>query len=942
MSLRTCLPVVAVLACIVLWAAPARADTRAEAKRHFRAGMALISHGDHAGGIAELERAYQLRPHPAVMYNIASAAEAGGDVDRALEAFEVYLESNPPDAAAVRLHVKTLQRQAAAQPAPQPAAPQPQAPQPAAPLTTSPPQGWPAPPQDADPAALRAAAVLARALAAQLLTPDGGSAVDAAVGATPQPDAGPAAGATHQDGGMNAEVISPDGGVIADGGEPPLDASAAGTPAVPVLEAADAIYAETSVTASRTQGDVLDAPAFVTVITREEIDQSAARSIPDLLRRIPGVTVVQMTQSDFNVSIRGLNRRLANKILVLVDGRSVYQDFLGGTAWEAIPVNLEDIERIEVVRGPGAALFGASAFGGVVNIITRQADNDGVEGSAEVGVPRQMRLASRAQGVLTLPGWPKAVTKGCHPWVCWGLARIWRAPRVRAVTGGGLRDIQREELPRSRPDLQRLVEPADGSGRSGRGFAAVEIQGSPDHSLRLEGGAVRLRQDFNAIASLRNYILDGTFFWTQGRYTLGPASVRAFYNRFDADARPELTARAPDPLATHVLTHYLDVEPLIDLPFQYKYVGRHHVMAGANYRFKAVEWSYLGRPQYQHHLGAFIQESWTPLPWLSGNVSVRVDRHPLAPPWYADIPGVGRLDVPGVPGLSPSARGAVVARFGQTAFRIGGGTAFRDPTFLESYVDFELPLQVDAAAFKFVGSRRLLPERIASVEAGFSTRASDRFSVDAAVYAIYVDRIIGTADPVVDLTPGLDGNGRYVLGRGGFENSGKVLLGGGGEVLLRFFPLDGVDVDLGYAQHRLFETHVPSLEGLVQDALGTAQSYATPNAWGARLEDPPYRFIGSVRLRMPAGLEASMDTSVTGPTAWHEESVDATSPTGVRHTTYQIDPYINTQLRVAWRLMGGAVVVSALGQNILAPTHREHPFGDRIGPRGLLSVQVRP
>jgi|GEM_PF-369335 len=938
------LAVVILLAC-VLWAPAAWADRRAEAKRHFRNGMALVDQGRTDEGITELEAAYELMPHPSVQFNIARAAENAGNLPRAIQAYRAYLETNPRDRTDVDARLLRMEAELRARQAPSPApapAPQPVAPSPTpsrAPSTLSSMDAEALSralqvPEDADAATLRAAAALARSLALAM-----GADAGVPVGPPPpvvMPTAPPDAGVAS---------VTTDGGAAAPDAGPAV--GSAPTMLLPAPEptptTADAVYAERAVTASRTEGDVLDAPASLTVITREEIDQSGARTVPDLLRRVPGVTVVQMTQSDFNVTIRGLNRRLSNKILVLVDGRTVYQDFLGGTAWEALGINLEDIERIEVVRGPGAALYGASAFGGVVNIITRAPEANAVEGAVEVGVPRQARLTLRSTGVLALPGIPQQVNKQCPAVLCIVLQKLWKEPRVRAAASGGLRDAQREEMQLERPDLRRVVNDPTTAGRSARGFAMVELQASEDHALRVEAGAAQFRQDLSSLASLRNYILTGVFSWAQARYRLGPVSLRAFYNRLDLTGQPELTARLPDPLRTRLTTHLLDVEPLLDLPL--RFLGEHRVVAGAAYRLKAVDWNYIARPRAQHLFSAFFQESWRPIPHLTFVASYRVDRHPLAPPFFIDAPLYGRLPIPGLPGLSHSARAAVIGRFRQTALRLSAGTAFRDPTFMESYVDFELPLVVDGAVFKFEGSPRLYPERIASVEAGISTRASDLFSVDASIYGLYVDRLIVTATPVPDVRGTLDPEtGRYVAGRGGFTNSKNQFIGGGGEVMLRVFPLDGVDLDLGAAAHRLFETRglAAPWEYLPKGGAHVDRVPRTATDFQARLDDPPFRLMGALRVRTPYGLEGSLDASLTGPTVWHEEQVDPTSPTGVRSVSYPVDPYLNTQVRIGYRLLDGAVVVSAVGQNLLAPVHREHPFGDRVGPRGLVTLQVRP
>src|SRR4029077_11124399 len=84
-----------------------------------------------------------------------------------------------------------------------------------------------------------------------------------------------------------------------------------------------------------------------------------------------GVDIMETTGGQTEVSLRGFNQRLSNKVLVLVNGRSVFVDLLGATFWQSLSIGVEDIERIEVVRGPGSALYGADAFNGVINIITK-------------------------------------------------------------------------------------------------------------------------------------------------------------------------------------------------------------------------------------------------------------------------------------------------------------------------------------------------------------------------------------------------------------------------------------------------------------------------------------------------------------------------------------------------------------------------------------------
>jgi iron complex outermembrane recepter protein len=109
------------------------------------------------------------------------------------------------------------------------------------------------------------------------------------------------------------------------------------------------------------------------VITAEDIGRSGAVNIPDLLRMVPGMDVAQINANTWAVSARGFNGEFSNELLVLVDGRTVYLPTFGGVLWDVLDMPLDDIERIEVIRGPGGTIWGANAVNGVVNIITKKA-----------------------------------------------------------------------------------------------------------------------------------------------------------------------------------------------------------------------------------------------------------------------------------------------------------------------------------------------------------------------------------------------------------------------------------------------------------------------------------------------------------------------------------------------------------------------------------------
>ena len=140
------------------------------------------------------------------------------------------------------------------------------------------------------------------------------------------------------------------------------------------------------VSATRTENSVAESPAAVTVITSEMIDRTPADDLGDLLRHVPGANVSQTSVRDINMTARGSTNTLSNSQLVLLDGRSIYLDFFGIVLWDLIPVQAHEIKQIEVVRGPGSAVWGANAMSGVTNIITER-PKDIVGTTVVVGTP---------------------------------------------------------------------------------------------------------------------------------------------------------------------------------------------------------------------------------------------------------------------------------------------------------------------------------------------------------------------------------------------------------------------------------------------------------------------------------------------------------------------------------------------------------------------------
>ncbi len=154
--------------------------------------------------------------------------------------------------------------------------------------------------------------------------------------------------------------------------QPPLPVEEEGEEAPPDPDATPHFSETLVVTASRTEVEIINVPAPVAVVDIDAIQNQGSSHFADLVRQTPGANVIQVSNRDFNVTTRGRTGTLATSQLVLVDGRSVYQDFFGFVAWDFISTHMDDLEQVEVVRGPASAVWGANAMSGVVNLITRK------------------------------------------------------------------------------------------------------------------------------------------------------------------------------------------------------------------------------------------------------------------------------------------------------------------------------------------------------------------------------------------------------------------------------------------------------------------------------------------------------------------------------------------------------------------------------------------
>jgi len=836
--MRTRLLAILALCLLVLTVAPrpAAADARDDARRAFKTGMELIEQGAHADGALLLQKAYDLLPHPSVLYNIGLAWADAGRFDKAVDAFEAYLASGPADVAAVERLIELMQNQAAATT-----------------TGTSPPSRLPDAPGTAP--------------------PDAATGSDTAATAVSSPELGALIARLE----ALADRI--------DGTSEPKTQLLDDAPEAELLEAKGGEFYETRVvSASRTATAPADAPAAITVITAEDIRLSGVTNLPDILRRVPGLSTLTMGAGNTNLAIRGFNQRISNKLLVLVDGRSAYFDFLGGTFFRTMNIDLADIERIEVIRGPGSTLYGANAFGGVVNIITKAA---GDEQGGQVRIVGGM--GETLQGNVRFSG-----SKGIVGW--------------RGSIGYEQTDRYALEYGPDRTDVELTTQDASLAVRALRANGGIAIQPAPNVSIGVSGGLSYVYDNFFAIGVFRDYWLQGLVTDVRTDLRIGGLSVRAFWNAFDAEASPTWQPVGGLDLGTDVKSHVVDVEAVYSGTANTGPV-RHDLSAGAGYRLKTINWTYLDEPHIEQHLNGFVEDRITFVPQVVTVLGFRFDQHPLV-------------------GFTPSPRGTLLIKpTDKQSLRISAGTAFRTPTFLESYLKLVVPTTVSGVALQSLGSTELAPENIFSAELGYTFEDSDFLSFAVNAYYERVSNLIALGSVVSAERAQLQ-DGRFVVGSSTFENNDGVFHALGGEAEIHAFPIDGLDIRANYSLN------------LTIDQAKKDGGLTAPDHFDRR--HPQHMGMVGVTYRSSFGLDANVDLHIVGNVNVPERGFDATGNVVVDDCAAPAYPLLNA--RIGFRALDDKLEVGVTGSNLIGfgtGGHREHCLGTVVGARVLGSATYR-
>lgn len=462
-----------------------------------------------------------------------------------------------------------------------------------------------------------------------------------------------------------------------------------------------------AISASKRLEKVSDIPAAVYVLSSDDIARSGATTIPDALRMVPGVNVAQIDGNTTAVSIRGFNSFFANKLLVMIDGRTIYNPMFGGVIWDAHDLMMEDIDRIEVVRGPGGTLWGANAVNGVINIITKSsADTQGNLLSGIYGDNEKTTGSARHGGAL--------------------------------ANGGTYRIYAKS--------FNRDSSPKPGGGRAFDAWEGMRSGFRADwgEKFTLSGDVYRnkvdqLRTDFALVAPLstvrnQKMVYDGANILARWNDQRDDGSLLSIQSYLD-------WARRDEPY------NFVDSRVTYDLDVQYnlKPLGLHEVIVGGGYRFLAdhekgnANTFFRPEGRRQSLYNVFAQDKITLMPdkWYL-TLGSKFEHNP-----YSGFETEPTARLQWYPAPHQSAWASV-------------SRAVRMPTPLERDVVATLAT-APGVRFAIVGNPEFDPESLKAYELGYRNEIASNLSIDtAAFYNDYDNLARLSIGPLTTIDNGFD------------------------------------------------------------------------------------------------------------------------------------------------------------------------------------------
>ncbi len=475
------------------------------------------------------------------------------------------------------------------------------------------------------------------------------------------------------------------------------------------------------VTASRFEQLLLDAPTAITVLDGQFIESSPAGNYADLLRAVPGLNVSQTSARDMNMTSRSATNTLATTQLVLVDGRTVYQDFFGFVLWDLLPISFAEVDQIEVQRGPSSAVWGANAMTGVVNVRTKSPRALGNAtsfrgGGGEVGTGFFSGLHSGVRD-----RWSYKASGSYYTQDAW--------PRPDNISGVVFPDSENRGTKQPKLD-----------GR-------VDYELDPGSSLSFSGGYAGTGGIiFTGIGPFD--IENGSWFsYVRADYDRNEANFRFYANLLSADSFNLLS-----PLIFDFATQTYDWSAQNTSILQ---EGKHILVYGGNFRYLSNDLSIAPNADSRKEGGAFIQDSWTPHEQILVTAGARVDA-------FSSIDD---------PTFSPRIGFQVRPVAGEDhALRVSWGRAFRAPSVINNYLEAVIFQTIDLSPLEPAvgfnpglytfpilseGNLDLVEEQLDQVEVGYRGVIGGDVAIDFAYYYsdtkdnidFYADQFYGPFDP---------------------------------------------------------------------------------------------------------------------------------------------------------------------------------------------------
>jgi len=473
------------------------------------------------------------------------------------------------------------------------------------------------------------------------------------------------------------------------------------------------------VTASRTEQQLVNAPAAVSLITTETIQNSPATNIGDLLRTVPGINVSQISARDVNLTTRGATSTLSTSQLALVDGRSVYLDFFGMVMWDLVPTNPNDIRQIEVIRGPASAVWGANAMSGVVNVITK--------------TPRELAAQGGTSLTIGAGAFNRTVTgaadqdSGAMFYVNGSHAEAVNDRWAYKLSAGY---FTQDPLPRPAgaiPNAFRTPYPTF----QNQGTSQPKFDGRVDYDIA-SGGTVTIS---GGVAGTEGLIYSGIgpfdvssesrMTYVTTKYQNGSRRVAFFTNLLDGHAS-NLLARGPtgQPLPLVFDTKTFDIEAADSRTI----AAAHVITFGGNYRHNTFDISLAPAGDDRNEGGGYIQDEiflGDHFRWVVGG---RVDK-------FSSIDSAV---------FSPRTTFMVKPDAAQT-FRLSFNRAFRAPSFINNHISTTVLNEVNLSALSPALARYIFPigavgnpdleqETMTAYEVGYTGVLGGRATVTAAFY----------------------------------------------------------------------------------------------------------------------------------------------------------------------------------------------------------------